>query len=76
MSDILNIDKINSIAPIMGKKNYSVYDIEKVCVETGVCNVNVSGLNQLMYWFDFEEIIDWNENSYCPDSVSLDEGLE
>lgn len=73
MSDLLNMEKINSLGPIMGELSSGVYDIESVCVETGLCRVNVCGLVQLNYWRDFYRILDWDENEYETDSFYLDE---
>jgi len=72
MSDILNMEKINSIGPVMVNMDGSNYDLEFVCVETGLARINVMGLGQNCEWADFSKIMDWNMNEYDPDLFYTD----
>tara|TARA_R110002096_G_scaffold327284_6_gene521284 strand:+ start:1552 stop:1803 length:252 start_codon:yes stop_codon:yes gene_type:complete len=67
MSDILNMEKVNSIGSIIVEMTGSKYDLEFVCVETGLARINVSGLGQNCQWSDFTSIFDWDESEYDPD---------
>tara|TARA_R110000737_G_C14330493_1_gene441387 strand:- start:71 stop:310 length:240 start_codon:yes stop_codon:yes gene_type:complete len=67
MTDILNMEKINSISPIIVNMDGSNYDLEFVCVETGLARINVMGLGQNCEWTDFSKILDWDMNEYEPD---------
>lgn len=70
--DILNLEKINAISPIVVTFGGSDYDLECVCVETGLAKINVMGLTQCCEWGDFSTIKDWDCNEYDPDSFHLD----
>ena len=72
MPDILNIERINSIGPIVVEMSGSKYDLESVCVETGLSRINVCGLVQNCCWSDFSKIIDWDANEYDPDLFYID----
>ena len=72
MTDMLNMEKINSICPIIVEFNGSNYDLEFVCVQTGCARIDVVGLGQNCHWNDFSKIFDWDMNEYEPDSFYLD----
>lgn len=71
MTDILSMDKINALGPIVVEMNDSKYDLEYVCVETGCAKINVCGLAQNCHWDDFSKILDWDNNEYTPDSFYI-----
>ena len=58
MSDILNMEKINNLGSLIVEMNGSKYNLEFVCVETGVARINVCGLSQNCHWIDFSKILD------------------
>ena len=70
--DILNQNKINSICPIIVNMSGDNYDLEFVCVETGLARINVMGMSQNCEWSDFSKIMDWDGNEYDPDSFYID----
>lgn len=62
MSDILRLDHINSlpqpfIATMLGG---SCYDVELICVETGLMTINVSGMPQNT---DIGEVISFTDQN-------------
>ncbi|QDP50500.1 MAG: hypothetical protein Unbinned6284contig1001_56 [Prokaryotic dsDNA virus sp.] len=72
MSDLLDIDKINNLGPIMAKINGSIYDLEAVCVETGLCRIDVCGMLDRIEWHTIDKILDWDLNEYEPDDFYLE----
>ena len=72
MSDILNMEKINSIGSIVIEMAGDKYDLEFVCVETGLARINVCGRIQNCEWSDFSKIFDWDMNEYNPDLFYTD----
>lgn len=71
-ADLLSMSRINSVSPIVVEMGGSHYDLEFVCVETGLARIDVSGLSQNCEWTDFSKILDWNMNEYDPDLFYAD----
>jgi hypothetical protein len=55
--DTLDCELINSLGHLVGVKRGSEYDIESVCVQTGVTRMNVCGLVDIVDFIEFEKII-------------------
>ena len=72
MPDLLNMKKVNSLGSLIVEFNGSKYDLEFVCVETGLARINVSGLGQNCEWSDFSKILDWDMNEHEPDLFYTD----
>jgi hypothetical protein len=64
---MLNMEKINSLCPLIIRMSGSIYELEMVCVETGCAKINVCGKLQNCQWSEFSMILDWDMNEYDPD---------
>lgn len=78
MSDLLNMELINSLPqPLWGSENGKDWwwPIVDICVETGVCRIDVCGKLQAMHIFDFAFIRDDAHVMYEPDTFFLEGDL-
>lgn len=57
MSDLLNMDKLNSMGQLYGKEwDDFWWPITSICVQTGLCRIDVCGMPQPMHFGDFSRI--------------------
>jgi len=76
MSDLLNMDLINSLPqPLWGSENGKDWwwPIVDICVETGLCRIDVCGQTQAMHFTDFRMIRDDSQAMHEPDSFYLED---
>lgn len=73
-SDLLDADKLNSLPHPLSVKQYdgSIYDLEAVCVETGLCRFIVCGLVDRCSFGAFKSIIDADGFEHCADDFYND----
>ena len=76
MSDILNLDKINSLPhPLCVKLiglGGAVYDLETICVETCLARISVCGQIDLIEFCMFDKLIDADGFEHEPDEFYSD----
>ena len=76
MSDLLNMELINSLPqPLWGSENGQDWwwPIVDICVETGLCRIDVCGKLQTMHFTDFLIIRDDAQAMHEPDSFYLED---
>tara|TARA_R110000851_G_scaffold153750_1_gene295793 strand:- start:264 stop:497 length:234 start_codon:yes stop_codon:yes gene_type:complete len=73
-NDLLNIEKINSLTRPLSVMLSSgdTYDLESVCVETGLARIDVMGKLDNLHFSNFSKLIDADMNEYEPDDFYLD----
>lgn len=75
MTDILDMDLINSLPqPLWGSENGKDWwwPIIDICVQTGLCRIDVCGKSQSMHILDFSLIRDDGQTAHEPDTFYLD----
>jgi hypothetical protein len=75
MSDILKMDMINSLPhPFYGSENGKDWwwPIVDICVQTGVCRIDVCGRLEVKHILDFRTIRDAGQVPHEPESFYLD----
>lgn len=75
MTDILDMDLINSLPqPLWGSENGKDWwwPIIDICVQTGLCRIDVCGKSQAMHILDFALIRDDGQTPHEPDIFYLD----
>lgn len=75
MSDLLDMDKINSlpldlIGTFTGQSTWPIYDID---VETGLLRIDVCGKLQIMHFGELMLITDGNGQEHNPDDFYIEE---
>lgn len=76
MSDLLNMELINSLPqPLWDSENGQDWwwPIVDICVETGLCRIDVCGKLQAMHFTDFLIIRDDAQVMHEPDSFYLED---
>lgn len=75
MTDILDIDLINSLQqPLWGSRDGKDWwwPIVDICVETGLCRIDVCGKLEAKHILDFRMIRDDSQMAHDPESFYLD----
>lgn len=76
--DWLDIAKLNALPQPLrylryGDKETPGYYIDSICVETGLCRINVAGRIGILEFVELKTIIDGNSNHHDTDQFWIDQ---
>jgi hypothetical protein len=72
VSDLLRMDYINSLGQLYGDVSGDWWPITLICVETGLCHIDVIGMTENKRFSDFRRIKDDGGVEYDPDVFYTD----